>query len=312
MKLYESIKRPDNYDKFKIPFQKGDVITIQEKIDGSNTSIFNDNGKLRLFSRTQEITNDKDNFQDFIKFVKINESNILKYLPNGYCIFGEWLGQAKIPYNKKAKNGVLCPYYVFDIASSIENMDDEDKIKRNYIPIFDARYLAKNMLLEFVPTIVEEMEMNDFNELIPLYVENQKSLIDDESIREGIVVKTIDGKKRVKIVATQFSEVKHKKNKLSENPYNWLERFITPMRIQKFLMKVKEKENKKELTKEDYKVIFSNLELLSSDVLEEEIELIKQDLNKIIKKQSVNLIKQFLEEEKAYYNKEKIMEDKEN
>ena len=31
MKLYESIKRPDNYDKFKEPFKKGDLITIQEK-----------------------------------------------------------------------------------------------------------------------------------------------------------------------------------------------------------------------------------------------------------------------------------------
>jgi hypothetical protein len=69
------------------------------------------------------------------------------------------------------------------------------------------------------------------------------------------------------------------------------------MRIQKFLMKVKEKENKEELAKEDYKLIFSNLELLSSDVLSEELELIKEDLNKIIKRQSVDLIKQFLDKE---------------
>jgi len=299
MKLYESIKRPDNYDKFKEPFNKGDIITIQEKIDGSNTSIYNDNGSLRLFSRTQEITNEKENFQDFIKFVKNNQDNILKYLSNGYCIFGEWLGQAKIPYNKKAKIGTICPYYVFDIASSIENMDDEDKIKRNYIPISDARYLVKNMLLEFVPTIVEEMTMNDFNELIPSYVENQKSLIDEESIREGIVVKTIDGIKRIKIVASQFSEVKQKKIKNLSNENEWINKYLTPMRIQKFLMKVKEKENIEELKKEDYKLIFSNLPLLSDDILNEEQEDILLSISKLIRKQSINAIKDFLDTAEA-------------
>lgn len=297
MKLYESIKRPDNYDKFKVPFNKGDVITIQEKIDGSNTSIYNDNGKLRLFSRTQEITDEKENFQDFIKFVKEHENDILKNLPDQYVMFGEWLGQAKIPYNKKAKSGLIPQYYVFDIAYKIENMNDENEIKRYYLEPKIARNLTDIMLLKFVPTIEEEIILNNFEELIEKYVENQKSLIDSESIREGIVVKTTDGVKRVKIVAMQFSEVKHKKNKLSDNPYNWLERFITPMRIQKFLLKVKELEHKEKLQVEDYRLIFSKLELLSSDVLNEELELIKEDINKIIKRQSVNLIKAFLESE---------------
>ena len=295
MKLYESIKRPDNYDKFKVPFKKGDVITIQEKIDGSNTSIFNDDGKLRLFSRTQEITEDKTNFQDFIKFVKDNETKILEVLPNEYVMFGEWLGQAKITYNTKAKQGKIPSYYVFDVASKIENMNDENEIKRHYLAPSESKEYAKKIGFEFVPTIEESIELNNFEELIEKYVENQKSLIDSESIREGIVVKTVDGIKRVKIVAQQFSEVKHKKNKLSDSPYEWLERYITPMRIQKFLIKIKELNNKEELKVEDYRLIFSNLELLSSDVLNEEIELIKQDLNKIVKRQSVDLIKQFLE-----------------
>lgn len=294
--MYESIKRPDNYDKFKEPFKKGDIITIQEKIDGSNTSIYNDNGKLRLFSRTQEITDSKENFRKFHEFVEKNKQNILDYLPNQYVIFGEWLGQAKIPYNKKANNGTLCPYYVFDVASSIENMNDENSIKRNYIPVFRAKELSKLIGFEFVPTIVEEMTMNDFNELIPLYVENQKSLIDDESIREGIVVKTVDGSKRTKIVASQFNEVKQKKIKTLSSENEWVNKYITPMRIQKFLIKIQEKENKEELKKEDYKLIFSNLELLSKDIIEEEIDDLMISISKIIKKQSVNAIKEYLEE----------------
>lgn len=296
MKLYESIKRPDNYDKFKVPFKKGDVITIQEKIDGSNTSIYNDNGQLRLFSRTQEITNEKDNFQDFIKFVESKQETMLKVLPNQYVMFGEWLGQAKIPYNKKAKLGTIAPYYVFDIAYKIENMNDENEIVRYYITPEESKKYADEMGLCFVPIIEEEIILNDFEELIEKYVENKKSLIDEESIREGIVVKTTDGTKRVKIVATQFREVRHKKVELKDNPYSWLEQFITPMRIQKFLLKIQELNNKTELKVEDYRLIFSNLELLSSDILNEEIELIKEDLNKIIKRQSVDLIKQYLVE----------------
>ena len=137
--------------------------------------------------------------------------------------------------------------------------------------------------------------MNNFNELVPLYVENKKSLIDDECIREGIVVKTIDGKKRTKIVATQFSEVKQKKIKTLSNENEWINKFITPMRIQKFLMKIQEKENKTKLEKKDYKIIFSNLELLSKDILDEEYNELMLNLSKIIKRQSVTAIKEYLE-----------------
>ncbi|MEI3390144.1 MAG: RNA ligase family protein [Clostridia bacterium] len=34
---------------------KAEKVVIQEKIDGSNTAILNDNGKIRYFSRSQEI-----------------------------------------------------------------------------------------------------------------------------------------------------------------------------------------------------------------------------------------------------------------
>ena len=43
MKMYCKIKRPDNA---KYTIEKGEKIVIQEKIDGSNTAIYNDNGKM--------------------------------------------------------------------------------------------------------------------------------------------------------------------------------------------------------------------------------------------------------------------------
>lgn len=296
MKLYESIKRPDNYPKFKEPFVKGDKIQIQEKLDGSNLSIMKDNGKLRIFSRTREITGNYTDFKGLEEWIKEHESIILQTLKNGNVIFGEWLGQAKIPYNKKAGKGEIERYYMFDMATSIENMNDEERIIRHYVPLIVAFDYASRMKIPFVPIINTELEFNTFEELTPIYVENQRSMLDNDCIREGIVVKTIDGKKRIKIVGKDFSEVKSKKFIKTKSPYDFLDKYITPMRIQKFLMKVTEKEHVEEFTKEEYKLIFKNLDLLSEDILEEELEAIKNDLNRIIKKQSINAIKEYLEQ----------------
>lgn len=296
MKLYESIKRPDNYSKYKEPFVKGEKIQIQEKLDGSNLSIMKDNDKLRVFSRTREITGNYTDFKGLEEWLNEHENIILETLENGNVIFGEWLGQAKIPYNKKAGKGEIERYYMFDMATSIDNMDNEEKIDRHYVPLIVAFDYATRMGIPFVPIINAETILNTFEELVPTYVENQKSLLDSECIREGIVVKTLDGKKRVKIVGKDFSEVKSRKTTKTKSPYDFLDKYITPMRIQKFLMKVAEKEHIEEFTKEEYKLIFKNLDLLSEDILEEELEAIKNDLNRIIKKQSINAIKEYLEQ----------------
>lgn len=295
MKLYESIKRPDNYSKYKEPFVQGEKIQIQEKLDGSNLAIMKDNDRLRVFSRTREITGNYIDFKGLEEWLNIHEKAILDTLDNGNVIFGEWLGQAKIPYNKKAGKGEIERYYMFDMATSIENMNDEERIIRHYVPLIVAFDYASRMKIPFVPIVNTELEFNTFEELVPTYVENQRSMLDNDCIREGIVVKTIDGKKRVKIVGIDFSEVKSRKTAQTKSPYDFLDRYITPMRIQKFLMRVAEKGHIEEFTKEEYKLIFKNLDLLSEDILEEELEAIKNDLNKIIKKESINAIKEYLE-----------------
>jgi len=101
MKMYCKIKRPDNA---KYQIEKGEKVVIQEKLDGSNTAIYNDNGKLRLYSRSNELKGE-DGLGGFVKYIKEKESKILKYLPNGYVLYGEWLNQGKINYNSLAKQG---------------------------------------------------------------------------------------------------------------------------------------------------------------------------------------------------------------
>ena len=108
MKMYCKIKRPDNA---KEKIEIGEKIIIQEKIDGSSTAMLNDNGKLRLFSRSQELKGE-DDLGGFVKYARAREEKILKYLPNGYVLYGEWLNQGRINYNSLAKQrknqSILC------------------------------------------------------------------------------------------------------------------------------------------------------------------------------------------------------------
>lgn len=291
MKMYCKIKRPDNA---KYQIEKGENIVIQEKIDGSNTAIYNDNGKLRLFSRTQELKGE-DGLSGFVRYIKQKESEILKKLPVGYVIYGEWLSQGKINYNSLAKQKKIEPYYVFDIAKEIikKETEDGDDFIRTFAGIDEMKDIANKIGFKTVPELGNE-KFSNYEELKEKYVDNQKSAIDGtDCIREGIVIKTINGEKRLKIVADKFQEVKHIKNSTAKSPYAFVDKYITPMRIAKFLLTI----GIENPTQEDFGSIFKRLDVIAEDIIEEEKELLLKDISKIIKKQAVNNIKEYVQGE---------------
>ena len=291
MKMYCKIKRPDNA---KYQIEKGENIVIQEKIDGSNTAIYNDNGKLRLFSRTQELKGE-DGLSGFVRYIKQKESKILKKLPVGYVIYGEWLSQGKINYNSLAKQKKIEPYYVFDIAKEIikKETEDGDDFIRTFAGIDEMKDIANKIGFKTVPELGNE-KFSNYEELKEKYVDKQKSAIDGtDCIREGIVIKTINGEKRLKIVADKFQEVKHIKNSTTKSPYAFVDKYITPMRIAKFLLTI----GIENPTQEDFGSIFKRLDVIAEDIIEEEKELLLKDISKIIKKQAVNNIKEYVQGE---------------
>lgn len=291
MKMYCKIKRPDNA---KYQIEKGENIVIQEKIDGSNTAIYNDNGKLRLFSRTQELKGE-DGLSGFVRYIKQKESEILKKLPVGYVIYGEWLSQGKINYNSLAKQKKIEPYYVFDIAKEIikKETEDGDDFIRTFAGIDEMKDIANKIGFKTVPELGNE-KFSNYEELKEKYVDNQKSAIDGtDCIREGIVIKTINGEKRLKIVADKFQEVKHIKNSTTKSPYAFVDKYITPMRIAKFLLTI----GIENPNQEDFGSIFKRLDIIAEDIIEEEKELLLKDISKIIKKQAVNNIKEYVQGE---------------
>lgn len=287
MKMYCKIKRPDNA---KEKIEKGEEVIIQEKIDGSNTAIFNDNGKIRLFSRTQELTGE-DGLSGFVKYIREYDNKILKYLPTGYVLYGEWLGQGKINYNSLARKGKIEPYYVFDLAKEIQNKPTEDEdFTRIFASIEEMKEVAEKIGFEIVPEIAKGI-FKDYRSIKEMYVDNQKSnLKGTECVREGVVIKTADGKKRIKIVADVFQEVKSIKNIETKSPYAFLDKYITPMRICKFLNTI----GIESPTVEDYRNIFKKLDILAEDILAEEKEQILKEISRIVKKQAILNIKEYV------------------
>ena len=290
MKMYCKIKRPDNA---KYQIEKGEKIVIQEKLDGSNTAIYNDNGNIRYFSRSRELKGE-DGLGGFKKWIQQKENKILDNLPVGYVLYGEWLEQGKINYNSLAKQRKIEPYYAFDLAKKIEERPTEDEdITRTFASIEEMKEIAEKIGLKTVPEL-KIMNFTNYEELKQEYVDNQKSALEGaDCIREGIVIKTSDGEKRIKIVGNNFQEVKSIKNSETKSPFAFLDKYITPARICKFLT-VLGIENPKP---EDYREIFKNLDIISQDILEEEKEQILKDINRIIKKQAIPNIKEYVERE---------------
>ena len=288
MKMYCKIKRPDNA---KYQIEKGEQIVIQEKLDGSNTAIYNDSGKIRYFSRSRELKGE-DGLGGFVKYIKSKEEEILKYLPQGYVLFGEWLEQGKINYNSLAKQGKIEPYYIFDLVRKIEQRPTEDEdFTRIFASMEEMKDIANKIGLKTVPEL-KVMNFTSYEELKEKYVDNQKSALQGtDTIREGIVIKTLDGEKRIKIVGDKFKEVKSIKNSETKSPFAFLDRYITPMRICKFLTTLGIENPKTE----DYREIFKHLDIISQDILEEEKEQILKDINRIIKKQAISNIKEYIE-----------------
>ena len=296
MKMYCKIKRPDNA---KYQIENGEDIVIQEKLDGSNTAIYNDNGILRLFSRSQELKGE-DGLAGFVKYVREKESKILDVLPKGYVLYGEWLNQGKINYNSLAKQGKIEPYYVFDMATEIikKEKEDGDDFIRTFAKIEEVKEIASKIGFKTVSELAIT-KMTSYQELKEKYVDNQKSALEGtDCIREGIVIKTLDGVKRIKIVADKFQEVKHIKNSETKSPYAFLDKYITPMRICKFLTTIGIENAKPE----DYAQIFKKLDIIANDIMEEEKEQICKDILKLIKKQTVPNIKDYVQS--------KLLEDK--
>jgi hypothetical protein len=131
-------------------------LTIQEKVDGANCSIFWLDGKVRCGTRTRMLPED-ESFNGFQEFVKANPkiTNLLA-ARNELILYGEWLVKHTITYPDEAYRKV----YLFDIYNTTtDEWLDQPGVKMvaeelglEYPHIFANGRLTEEQIKEFVGT----------------------------------------------------------------------------------------------------------------------------------------------------------------
>ncbi len=126
-------------------------VTIQEKIDGANTSIWIEGGEIKCGSRRKELT---EGFNGFVDYVK-SHTGINKLLTENptFRLYGEWLVRHTISYRETAyKQFYLFDVFVDDNYFMSQDMVNEVAISAGlpYPQIFAKGKLTQEQIKEYV------------------------------------------------------------------------------------------------------------------------------------------------------------------
>jgi hypothetical protein len=161
------------------------ITHVFPKIDGTNGSIWNDNGQIMAGSRNRELTPGKDN-QGFLAWV-YEQENIIDYLfanPT-HRLYGEWL----VPHSLKTyREDAWRRFYVFDIT-----VDCGEEIE--YIPYDDYKDDLDDCKIDYIP-IICTMKNGSYEQFIKSLEKNVFLIQDGEGTGEGIVIKNYDFKNK--------------------------------------------------------------------------------------------------------------------
>lgn len=184
------------------------------KIDGTNASVWLENGLIQAGSRNRRLTLEKDN-AGFFEWV-LEQDNIKAYLLANptHRLYGEWL----VPHSLKTyRDSAWKNFYVFDVA--IEKSEDEilhegDSLIK-YHHYEDYKPLLEGMDINYIPPI-SIIKNASYEQLVNQLMKNVFLLEDGKGVGEGIVLKNYDWKNKynrqtwAKIVTSEFKE-KHAK-----------------------------------------------------------------------------------------------------
>ena len=181
------------------------VTYVFPKIDGTNASVWIEDGIIKAGSRNRLLSLDKDN-AGFLAWVQDNE-NIKAYLEQNptHRIYGEWL----VPHSLKTyREEAWRRFYIFDIT-----VDTEDSIE--YIPYEIYSELLEKFGLEYIPLLVK-FKNGNYDRFMEQLKRNTFLISDGAGIGEGVVIKNYDFYNRygrqtwAKIVGAEFKEKNQK------------------------------------------------------------------------------------------------------
>lgn len=253
-------------------FTLGDIISITEKVDGSNASFRYDTetNSLVAFSRNKEL-NFQNTLNGFWNYVQNLDANEYSSNPD-YIVFGEWLIKNKIVYNDEAKR----KFYVFDIY----NVTDKTWKTPEEVKAFCNEH---NLIY------VHELYYGEFKgwDHVRTFCHNSAY----GNTQEGVVVRNVSKLNKnttefptiIKIVNDEFKET-HKiktidpnKENEKQHAYDLISSIVTTNRVEKMILKLQEEGDiKKELTSKDLGDIARILpKKIYEDCLKEEPEIVK-------------------------------------
>lgn len=246
---------------------KGDYITVTEKIDGANSSFKGEDGVIYAFSRNNPL-GEHNTLRGFYNFTQTLNADEL--LPNKRY-FGEWCVRHKIDYGENFNN-----FYLFDIY---------DEETQKYLPLEFVKYEAARLNLNLVPVFYEG-EYIDFDHLMSFV---GRSELTEDGKGEGIVVKNVNYKDRygnqlfVKLVSDAFREKQKQKppKDPSKQPveFAFVKTFMTKGRVEKLIHKlVDEGILDEQFGIEDIGLILKNLgNRVYDDMIKEESDSLPND-----------------------------------
>jgi hypothetical protein len=249
------------------------ICYVFPKIDGTNSSVWLDNGILKAGSRNRELTLDKDN-AGFYNSIK-DDQRIINYLNKHpeHRLFGEWL----VPHSLKTyRDDAWRKFYIFDVCLDKYEDDLEYLPYEVYKPLldeFDIDYL--------VPLRI--VKNGDYETFLKCLEQNNFLIKDGCGVGEGIVIKNYDYYNKykrqtwAKIVTAEFREKHHKEmgapiteNKMIEEEI--IDTYVTEAFVDKEYAKIVTEQNG---------WISKNIPMLLSRVF---YELINEEIWNILKK----------------------------
>lgn len=216
------------------------------KIDGTNSSVWLENGEVRAGSRNREIPLDDDN-QGF-GAMAVNDKRIADYLKAHptHRLYGEWLVRHSL---KTYKDNAWRKFYIFDVAvDDPENTDGVD-----YLPYDEYKPLLDEYGLDYIPCI-KIIVNGEYDNFVSELDNNTFLIKDGMGAGEGIVIKNYDYRNRygrktwAKIVLSEFKKKQTKTavTDVSEHipvEKRIAEEYITSAFVEKEYSKLVEKNN---------------------------------------------------------------------
>lgn len=184
------------------------------KIDGTNASVWLENGLVQAGSRNRRLTLEKDN-AGFFEWV-LKQENIKNYLLDNpeHRLFGEWL----VPHSLKTyRDSAWRNFYVFDVAvnKSEEDILHEGDSSIEYLSYHQYKPLLEMHNINYIPPI-SIIKNASYEQLVNQLLKNVFLIEDGKGAGEGIVIKNYEWRNRfnrqtwAKIVTSEFKE-KHAK-----------------------------------------------------------------------------------------------------